>query len=178
VAVCHRSALDHRCEFVDLENAALENYRLMTSPADAVFRACEARELLRVYVDYIRRTLRLEEQVAVLLADVHGYRDKDSASLVGMSLASFKLLLHRARSRLQWITADTQTQSQDIRAHLVGAERACATDPRSSGPSISRASTPMGNLVRSSRRVGVARRVSREKLLALRDELLNLVSGI
>ena len=53
----------------------------------------------------------------VLLADVYGYRDKDSAAVLQMSVPSFKLLLHSARRRLRWIE-QIETASADSR-HLV-----------------------------------------------------------
>ena len=46
------------------------------------------------WVVCITRHLRLDAQVAVLLADVHGFSDEDSAAELDMTLPSFKLLLH------------------------------------------------------------------------------------
>ena len=75
---------------------------LRTAP-DAVLAICLHRERLNCWVNCISQRLRLEEQVAVLLADAYGHRDKDSAAVMGMSLPSFKLLLHGARARLNAI---------------------------------------------------------------------------
>jgi len=79
-----------------------QNPRLQ-SPPEAVLTVCECRERLGFWLTCITLRLRLEEQVAVLLADLHGYRDKDSAAKMSMSIPSFKLLLHGARSRLNTI---------------------------------------------------------------------------
>ncbi len=75
---------------------------LQTSP-DAVQIICECRARLGSWMECLTLRLPLEEQVAVLLADVHGYRDRESAAALGISLPSFKRLLHRARGRLRTI---------------------------------------------------------------------------
>ncbi|HEX7862238.1 MAG TPA: RNA polymerase sigma factor [Verrucomicrobiae bacterium] len=90
-----------RFEFVDMEDATqLEmNLAVQTDPG-AVQEACANRERLRCYFDCIAKRLPLEAQVAVLLADVLGNRDKDAADQLGVSVPSFKLLIHQARARL------------------------------------------------------------------------------
>jgi len=73
---------------------------LRTAP-DAALAIEECRERLRAVLDCIARSIRLEQQVAVLLADLYGQPDKDSASVLHMTLPCFKLLLHEARARLR-----------------------------------------------------------------------------
>lgn len=89
-----------RFQFVELATVIEGEPALQTSP-DSVRAVCERRERLSCLMGCITRQLRLEEQVAVLLADVYGHRDRDSARLLFMSLPSFKLLLHGARTRLR-----------------------------------------------------------------------------
>lgn len=62
---------------------------------------CHHRARLQCYLNCIRRRLDVEEQVAVMLADIYGHRDKESANFMSLSVPSFKLLLHKARVRLQ-----------------------------------------------------------------------------
>jgi len=90
-----------RFEFVDTEDATLleAETALQTDP-EAVPESCANRDRLRCYFDCIAKSLPLEAQVAVLLADVHGNLDKDSAAAMGINLPSFKLLLHQGRARL------------------------------------------------------------------------------
>ena len=61
-------------------------------------------DVRRRVINWLRRcnqVLEPGQQVAVLLADIYGYADKDSAAMLGMSLPSFKTLLHTARTRLK-----------------------------------------------------------------------------
>jgi RNA polymerase sigma-70 factor (ECF subfamily) len=90
-----------RFEFVDTEDAThlAAEPALQTDP-EAVPESCANRDRLRCYLDCIAKMLPLEAQVAVLLADVHGNLDKDSATAMRISLPSFKLLLHQGRARL------------------------------------------------------------------------------
>jgi RNA polymerase sigma-70 factor (ECF subfamily) len=95
---------------------------------------CEFHERLKAWRGRLIR-LTIEEQVAVLLADVYEYRDKDSAALLRMSAASFKLLLHSARRRLRLVDQRAHagcqhvqrpgsaeaTDSEDVRENVSGA---------------------------------------------------------
>ena len=81
---------------------------VMTPPHDIVFLRAHKQinptaPLLKVVDGWLRRCaelLRPGQQVAVMLADVYEYGDKDSAAMLRMSVPSFKLLLHRSRARL------------------------------------------------------------------------------
>jgi len=96
----------HRFQFVEV-TALAETEPALRTPRDAVPSLCERRQRLSCLTDCITRRLRLEQQVAVLLADVHGCRDKESAAVLGMSVPCFKLLLHGARGRLQTVAGGT-----------------------------------------------------------------------
>ena len=61
---------------------------------------CECRERLKHCFACFAMQAGLEEQIALLLADVHGLPDKISAARMGMAVSGFKWLLHRARNRL------------------------------------------------------------------------------
>jgi RNA polymerase sigma-70 factor (ECF subfamily) len=61
---------------------------------------CECRERLRHCFACFAAQAGLEEQVALLLADVHGLPDKVSAARMGMPVSGYKWLLHEARNRL------------------------------------------------------------------------------
>lgn len=75
----------------------------LRSAPDAVLAVYEFRQRLNAWLGCCTRGLHLEHQVAVLLADVYGYHDKDSAARLHMSVPSFKLLLHEARTQLKAI---------------------------------------------------------------------------
>ena len=90
-----------RFQHVEIGEAAqAETDLLLQTQSDAVQRLCDCRERVGHWIHCLTRHLRLAEQVAVLLADVHGYQDKEAAAMIGASLPSFKLLLHGARRRL------------------------------------------------------------------------------
>jgi RNA polymerase sigma factor (sigma-70 family) len=61
----------------------------------------EGRERLRALLGANAARLCLEHQVALLLAEFYGHRDRHSAAVLGMSLPSFRQLLHRARARMR-----------------------------------------------------------------------------
>jgi RNA polymerase sigma-70 factor, ECF subfamily len=76
---------------------------------DSVLTAYETHERLSAWLTRCTEGLALEHQVAVLLADVYEYADKDAAALLHMNLPSYKLLLHEARVRVKEITAPGRT---------------------------------------------------------------------
>jgi len=107
-AIARNLIVDHyrargRFRFLDARTVADTEPALRTA-RDAVHVACEQRQRLACWVGCVSQRLPLEEQVAVLLSDVHEYRDRDAAAEMGLSLPSFKLLLHRARARLRSIS--------------------------------------------------------------------------
>lgn len=91
----------NRFRFVVVEPATEQIEPALRTHADAVADVCEFRRRLNAWLDNCTRGLRLEQQVAVLQADIYDYRDKDAAAMLQMSVPSFKLLLHGARARLR-----------------------------------------------------------------------------
>lgn len=61
---------------------------------------CECRERMLHCLACFEQQVGLPEQVALMLADMHGWRDRDSAKRMQLPLPAFKWLLYRARSRI------------------------------------------------------------------------------
>lgn len=95
--------------------------------ADAVAK-CECRRRVDGWLRRCAQLLRPGQQVAVMLADVYEYGDKDSAAMLRMSVPSFKLLLHRSRARLNAFGAATSSRvgvrmrKDGVVSHLDAAE--------------------------------------------------------
>jgi DNA-directed RNA polymerase specialized sigma24 family protein len=150
---------------VEYSEALAETEPALQSRPDSALAAEECRERLRSLLNGINRPVRLEHQVALLLADVYGHSDKHSAAVLRMSVPCFKLLLHRARAGVR-IFADenrmpvsnTRTTSQP--ANGDGSKKAV----RANGGTPSARS--MGCL-------GVTCRLGTPEFLALRSELLD-----
>ncbi len=135
----------NRFQFLAVE-ALVETEPALWTPRDAVRVVCECRALVSGWLDCLNQRLRLEEQVAVLMADIYGHRDEDSAAVLRMRLPSFKLLLHGARGRL----------------HGVVGGRCTVVKTTDGAP--------------ATHRVAVICRLSGSELLALRDRLLEGVT--
>lgn len=106
LAIARHLIVDHyrsqrRFEFVDLDSALVESEPELQTRPDAALAMMECRERLNRLLDRIARKICLEQQVSVLLSDVYGYADRESAELLHMSVPCFKLLLHGARARLR-----------------------------------------------------------------------------
>jgi RNA polymerase sigma factor (sigma-70 family) len=104
-AIARRLIIDRyreqlRFQFVTIEELADLDDAAGRTPPDPVQSICQARERIRHCLDCLALRLSLRQQVAVLLADVHGAGDSESAARMGMSAASFKSLLRKARRRL------------------------------------------------------------------------------
>ena len=145
-----------RFQFVEVERAALAETEpaLHTAPG-AVRVVCESRERLRCWLDCVTHRLRLEQQIAVLLADIYGYRDRDSAVVLSMSLPCFKLLLHGARARLHEVAGGS-----------------CALVSKTSAAPSQKPPPDQGGEHPVACRLGVTCRISAPALLALRGRLL------
>jgi hypothetical protein len=61
---------------------------------------CQCRERLTYCLTCLQQHSSLEEEAALLLADLHGSSDKASAARLSMPLSSYKWLLHRGRQRM------------------------------------------------------------------------------
>ena len=166
-AIARHLIVDHyraraRFRFVEAGALAGAEPTLQTRP-DSVHEGCVARERMSCLQGCLTQRLPVEEQVAVLLADLHGHRDKESAGIVGMSLPSFKLLLHGARARLQETAGGS--------CLLVGKTTGTACERPANGRQY-RGCEPVRNEA-PARRAGVVCPLGREKLLALRRRLLD-----
>ena len=154
----------NRVQFVEVAALAEKEPSLQTLP-DALLAACECRARLRTWLDCITQRLRLEEQVAVLLADVYGHRDKDSAAVLRMSTPSFKLLLHGARTRLQEIAGGE--------CILVRKTRADACAGSGNGQTCTHAQCSGGRpCAQPTHRLGVICGLGSGQLVALRGRLV------
>jgi RNA polymerase sigma-70 factor, ECF subfamily len=106
-AIARNLLVDHyrtqnRFQFAEIEDVALgESESALRTSRESVPDACDHRARLRCYLTCISQRLCLSEEVAILLAEVYGYTDKDSAASMSLSVPSFKLLLHKARTHLQ-----------------------------------------------------------------------------
>ena len=151
----------NRFQFVEAAGLAETESALQTPPdSTAVY---EGRERLQGWRDCITHQLRLEEQVAVLLADVHDHRDKDSAAVLRMSVPSFKLLLHGARNRLHRAIVGNRLLMPGAATEGSRNSRRSKTDkPGTGGPRFE----PLKY------RTGVTCRLGAPELRALRDKLL------
>jgi RNA polymerase sigma-70 factor, ECF subfamily len=93
-----------RYQFIDLAEAAAAAPQLRT-PNQVVLNRCEGYEQLALWLGRLTRSLAPEEQVAVLASDAHEYSAKDSALMLQITVPSYRLLLHGARTRLRESTA-------------------------------------------------------------------------
>jgi predicted DNA-binding protein (UPF0251 family) len=74
--------------------------RLWSDLFQFVAQRTHSRCRLEVCVTCLAAQTGLEEQVALMLSDVHGLPDKVSSRRMGMSVPGFQWLLHQTRSRL------------------------------------------------------------------------------
>jgi RNA polymerase sigma-70 factor (ECF subfamily) len=172
-AIARHLIVDHyraknRFQFVEVTALAETNSALQT-PLDtpAIY---EHRERLTDWLDCVTRRLHLEEQAAVLLADVHAYRDKDSAAVLRMSVPSFKLLLHGARARLHEIAGGNSMLGRNTTATVCD-DSANGYGGKSAAPGNGRPPS-----VYPTYRTGVTCHLGAPQLLALRDRLLEGLS--
>jgi RNA polymerase sigma-70 factor, ECF subfamily len=106
-AIARNLLVDHyrtqnRFQFAEIEEVSLsESESALRSSCESVPDACDHRARLYCYLTCISQRLCLSEEVAILLAEVYGYADKASAASMSLSVPSFKLLLHKARTHLQ-----------------------------------------------------------------------------
>lgn len=172
-AIARHLIVDHyrakgRVQWVDVAAPALaETEPALQTPRDAVLAVCECRARLSGWLECVSRRLQLDEQLAVLLADIYGHRDKDSALLLGTSLPSFKLLLHGARARLHVIAGGKCNVVADTRG--VGARDTSIDCCGHEGDGCSGGGRPC---LAPPYRVGLARRPGTARLVALRRKLL------
>jgi len=111
----------HAFEFVTIDAARTSRQEAaLQVPPESVFAGCDAGEQITGWLRRCDQALEPAQQVAVLLADVYGHADKESATMLGMSVASFKLLLHTARYRLRTFQGDAGRTPAAIRHARIG----------------------------------------------------------
>jgi len=91
----------NRYSSVELRDALADSEPVLRTRPDLALAARESRERLRALLDDATGQLCLVHQIALLLSDVYGHCDKHSASVLGMSVPCYKLVLHRARSAVR-----------------------------------------------------------------------------
>ena len=160
-----------RARFVSVEAELAETEPRLQTPAEAVLAVCERRERLECWLNCITHRLRPEEQVAVLLADIYGHRDKESASVMGLNLPSFKLLLHGARARLHGIAGGNCMLVSEFGA-AARAELAKPNGKNADGCKNAGCGNGGATSVHLTHRLGVTCRLRAPGLLALRSKLL------
>ena len=163
LAIARHLIIDHyrsmnRRKFLDIET--LSDKELASHAPGAIH---ENRERLTGWLDGLTRQLPLAEQIAVLLADAYAYRDRDSASVLHMSLPSFKLLLHGARAHLRSFFHVDGAATHSSPSASAGLSRHGESDFAGRGhpPALDRPC-----------RTGVACRLGKKELEALRDRLV------
>ena len=112
-------------DFVESEGSTLR------TPHDRVQAICQARERIRHCLDCMTTLPSPRQQVAVLLADVHGYTDPEAAARMGTNVSCFKSLLRKARRRLH--AAAGHQCSLVAKAGIGHACRGFAGNPAGSG---------------------------------------------
>jgi len=91
-----------RVTYVDVTDTALHDREPALQVAnDRVQAGFESRERLQNCLRCVTRHVPIKGQVALLLADFYGFRDKESATVLHQTLPTFKKLLHNARTRLR-----------------------------------------------------------------------------
>src|SRR3954468_18104237 len=88
----------NRYSSVELADALADSEPVLRSRPDLPIAIRECRERIFGLLDQATGQLCLVHQVALLLADVYGHCDKQSAATLRMSVPCYKLVLHRARS--------------------------------------------------------------------------------
>jgi DNA-directed RNA polymerase specialized sigma24 family protein len=108
-------------DFVAIDGAGGdERESALRVPSDSVAATCDIRRRISNWLRRCGQVLEPAQQVAVLLADIYGYADKDSAVMLGMSLSSYKMLLHTSRARLKTFEGHTSRSRVAVRRSRIG----------------------------------------------------------
>jgi DNA-directed RNA polymerase specialized sigma24 family protein len=111
----------NQIDFVAIDPAVCsERESALRIPPDSVVAACDIRRRVNSWLCRCDQVLEPGQQVAVLLADIYGYADKDSAAMLGMSVSSFKTLLHTSRARLKTFEGRSGGSLAAIRKSRIG----------------------------------------------------------
>ena len=101
-------------------DSARETETALQIGADAVVARCECQRRVDGWLRRCAQLLRPGQHVAVMLADVYEYGDKDSAAMLRMSVPSFKLLLHRSRARLKAFATPATAAASPVGVRMRG----------------------------------------------------------
>jgi RNA polymerase sigma factor (sigma-70 family) len=125
-AIAHRLIVDYyrarnQTDFVTIDPArSNERESALRIPPDSIVANCDLRRRVTNWLRRCDQVLEPAQQVAVLLADIYGYADKESAAMLGMSLSSFKMLLHTARARLKTFEGHAERSRVAVRRSRIG----------------------------------------------------------
>ena len=112
---------NHQVDFVAIDpDLRSEKESALRVPPDSVVATCDIRRRVANWLRQCDQLLEPGQQVAVLLADIYGYADKDSAAMLGMSVPSFKTLLHTSRARLKTFDDQTGRSRVAVRKSRIG----------------------------------------------------------
>jgi len=127
--IARRLILDlhrERARFLSIDEVSLQNSeRALQTSFTSVQSECEAHERIQCCMDCIRTLMPPVEQITVLLSDVYGFTDKESANRLRMSVSAFKFMLHKARARLHAAAADEQPGNECPLVNKTGVQSAC-----------------------------------------------------
>jgi len=101
-------------------DSARETETALQIGADAVVARCECHRRVDGWLRRCAQLLRPGQHVAVMLADVYEYGDRDSAAMLRMSVPSFKLLLHRSRARLNAFATPATAAASPVGVRMRG----------------------------------------------------------
>jgi len=126
IAIARRLIVDYhrtrnQVDFVTIDPVeSNERESALRIPADSVVARYDVRRRVANWLRRCSQVLEPGQQVAVLLADIYGYADKDSAAMLGMSLPSFKTLLHTSRARLKTFESHVGRSRVAVRRSRIG----------------------------------------------------------
>jgi RNA polymerase sigma-70 factor, ECF subfamily len=130
LSIARRQIIDRhrehgRVEFVPIDDEQNQGtVAPLRSQADGVQGLCDARARVQCCLDCITTLLPPEEQVAVLMTDVHGFTGRESAQRLGMSLPNVKYVLRTARRKLHQ-AALCEVDTECALVSKTGVEHAC-----------------------------------------------------
>jgi DNA-directed RNA polymerase specialized sigma24 family protein len=108
-------------DFVAIDPATgNERESALRVPPDSVVATYDIRRRVTNWLRQCEQLLEPAQQVAVLLADIYGYADKDSAVMLAMSVPSFKTLLHTSRARLKTFEGHSARSRVAVRKSRIG----------------------------------------------------------
>ena len=136
--ITSRGRASSRVQFVTFDELGPHQGAMsLLTTADSIQTTLDARVRIESCLECMEERLRLAEEAAVLLADVHGFSDMESAERMRMTSAGFKFLLHRARGRLHG-AASRSTGTLCPLVSKTGVHGACPVRARKAGVRVRR----------------------------------------